>query len=390
MSAPLLTLGDLRAWLALGPEGLLEVSQTISSRAATFGDAFILAPLDQAVRDLLARCSDPSKLPLWGVPFVVGANIDVVGMATSVGIPALDFQPDYDAPFVENLRAAGALLVGKTAVDPLCLEHAAHGAVSALACGLAAFGIVSDRIGTVYPAAISDGLLAIRSSSEGLAAEGMFGAAPELDSIVVLATDLSCATAVRSVIENDCGTERERSFAPPTRLGVLGDETSALVRKLADQLCLDVVEIETTPFAEVASLVNDDTCLAIRLDDVATPFFELPELFPQDLRRRLSKALSHSSLDLVRSQRRLSSLCRAVDTCFERVDMLFVPPASDFNGFIGACRLAAVTLPNGGILVGRGGSDDQLTAVAATLTTPGLSRSIQPIDTKPVSPLAHR
>lgn len=388
MSAPLLTLGDLRACLALGREGLLEVLQGISSRAATFGDAFIPAPLDQAVRDLLARCSDPSKLPLWGVPFVVGANIDVVGMATSVGIPALDFQPDYDAPFVENLRTAGALLVGKTAVDPLCLEHAADGAVSALACGLAAFGIVSDRIGTVYPAAISDGLLAIRSSSEGLAAEGMFGAAPELDSIVVLASDLSCAAAVRSVIENHSGAER--LFESPTRLGVLGDVSGALARNLADQLCLDLVGIETTPFAEAASLLNDDICLAIRLDDFAAPFFELPELFPQDLQGRLSKALSHSSLDLVRSQRRLSSLCRAVEACFERIDMLFVPPASDLLGFIGACRFAAVTLPNGGILVGRGGYDDLLAAVAAALTTPTLSRSIQPIDTKPVSPLAHR
>lgn len=388
MSAPLLTLGDLRARLALGPEGLSEVLQGISSHAARFGDDFIPAPLDQPVRNLLARCSDPSKLPLWGVPFVVGANVDVVGMATSVGIPALDFQPDYDAPFVENLRAAGALLVGKTAVDPLCLEHAADGAVSALACGLAAFGVVSDRTGTVYPAAISDGLLAIRSSSEGLAAEGMFGAAPELDSIVVLATDLACAAAVRSVFESRCGAER--SFAPPTRLGVLGDEASTLARNLADQLCLGVVEIETTHFAEVASLVNDDACLAIRLEDIAAPFFELPELFPQDLHERLSRALNHSSLDLVRRQRCLSGLCRAIETCFEKVDMLFVPYASEFISFVGACRFAAVTLPSGGILVGPCGYDDQLAAVAAALTTPALSRSIQPIDTKPVSPLAHR
>ncbi len=388
MSAPLLTLGDLRAWLALGPEGLWEVLQGISSRALTLDDTFVPAPLDQAVRDLLARCSDPSKLPLWGVPFVVGANVDVVGMATSVGIPALDFLPDYDAPLVEKLCAAGALLVGKTAVDPLCLEHAGDGAVSALASGVAAFGIVSDRIGTVYPAAISDGLLAIRSSSEGLAAEGMFGAAPELDSVVILTSDLECGAAVRSVIENCC--DAERSFESPTSLGVLGSEKSALARNLADQLCLEVVGIDTTPFAEVANLVNDDACLALRLEDVVAPFFELPELFPQHLHERLSRTLNHSSLDQVRRQRRLSGLCRAVESCFEKVDMLFVPHASEFISFVGACRFAAVTLPSGGILVGPRGYDDQLAAVVAALTTPTLPMSTQPIDTKPVSPLARQ
>jgi hypothetical protein len=59
---------------------------------------------------------DPG-LPLYGVPFAVKDNIDVAGLPTSAACPAFAYLPAADAPVVARLRAAGALVLGKTNLD---------------------------------------------------------------------------------------------------------------------------------------------------------------------------------------------------------------------------------------------------------------------------------
>lgn len=65
-----------------------------------------------------ARAMDRRRMargPLFGVPVLVKDNIDVKGMATTAGSLALkDNVVDRDAPLVAGLRAAGAVIVGKT------------------------------------------------------------------------------------------------------------------------------------------------------------------------------------------------------------------------------------------------------------------------------------
>ena len=50
-----------------------------------------------------------------GVPFTVKANVDLVGVPTTMGLKAAaDAYPDRDAPVVERLRAAGGIPLGHT------------------------------------------------------------------------------------------------------------------------------------------------------------------------------------------------------------------------------------------------------------------------------------
>ena len=55
--------------------------------------------------------------PLWGVPYAVKDNIDVAGIPTTCACPAFAYTPATDSAVVARLRAAGALVIGKTNMD---------------------------------------------------------------------------------------------------------------------------------------------------------------------------------------------------------------------------------------------------------------------------------
>jgi Asp-tRNA(Asn)/Glu-tRNA(Gln) amidotransferase A subunit family amidase len=379
MSAPVLTLEDLRRRFARRPDAVLDLADDLAARFAASGDAFVAAPLRAAAGDLLARCPDPTALPLWGVPCVVGANIDVAGVATSAGLPALDFLPDFDAVAVERLRAAGALVVGKAAVDPLGLDASAGAAAEAVVAGLAVFAIASDRTGAASLDAARHGVVAVKPTPGRVGTDGLFGAAPGIDGITILAADVASAVAVRRAIED---AER-RPMPSPVRLGLVGN--AAAGHAVADRLGLVSLAVDPAPFAEIAALTDGDACLALRLDDVEAIFIETPELFPPALRSRLSRALGCPARELARTQHRLARLKQTVETAFAAVDLLLVPAQSAPAGFVNACGLAAVALPDGTALVGPGGSDDRLADAAAILAEMCIA---PPVDIATAWPLA--
>ena len=77
-----------------------------------------LAEADAALERLRAGESGP----LLGVPMVVKDNVDVVGEVTGHGTGAHETPATSDAEVVRRLRAAGAPMLGKTALPELAMR----------------------------------------------------------------------------------------------------------------------------------------------------------------------------------------------------------------------------------------------------------------------------
>ena len=67
--------------------------------------------------DAKALQDGDKTLPLYGIPVTVKDNIDVAGLPTTAACPAYLYRAKRDATAVARLRAAGALILGKTNLD---------------------------------------------------------------------------------------------------------------------------------------------------------------------------------------------------------------------------------------------------------------------------------
>ena len=138
--------------------------------------------LDDAAR--LARSDDVSQLPLAGVPVAIKDNFDVAGLPTRYGSQATSTEPaTRDAPLVQRLRDAGALIIGKTSMPELAIwpftegdgwatrnpidpartcGGSSGGSAVAVATGMAALAIGTDSGGSIRIPAACCGVVGVK------------------------------------------------------------------------------------------------------------------------------------------------------------------------------------------------------------------------------------
>lgn len=170
-----------------------------------------IAPLDSQLRSYRVVLADTARqeaeaaqrridagerLPLLGVPVAIKDDVDIAGQTTTYGTSAHGPPVARDADVVRALRAAGAVIIGKTAVPELmmlpCTESLTFGATrnpwnTALTPGGSSGGSGAAVAAGLAPLALgSDGGGSIRIPSGWC---GLFGLKPQRDRVSVAPHD---------------------------------------------------------------------------------------------------------------------------------------------------------------------------------------------------------
>ena len=144
--------------------------------------------------------------PMHGVPFTVKENIDMAGLPTTWGVPALaQAVVPLDAPVVERMRAAGGIPIGRTNLPDMGLrvhtDSSLHGLTRnpwnrsrtaggssggeavALATGMSPMGLGNDIGGSLRNPANACGIASIRPSAGRVPDAGFV---PEEDRLIAV------------------------------------------------------------------------------------------------------------------------------------------------------------------------------------------------------------
>ncbi len=121
-----LTATEAAARICSGTLGSEVLVQAYLLRAKSRPELNAFVTLDETGALQAARAADQRRaqgavcLPLQGVPIVVKDNIQARGLPATAGTPALkNFVPKADAPVLQKLRDAGAIVLGKTSLHEL-------------------------------------------------------------------------------------------------------------------------------------------------------------------------------------------------------------------------------------------------------------------------------
>jgi allophanate hydrolase len=308
--------------------------------------------------------------PLYGVPFAVKDNIDVAGLPTTVACPAYAYTPEASAPVVEQLLAAGGILVGKTNLDQLAtglvgvrspfgiprnpydaryiVGGSSSGSAVAVARGLVTFALGSDTAGSGRVPAAFTSIVGLKPSRGLISTRGVVPLCRSLDCVAVLAPTAHEAAAIADVCRGydpadpasrpEADGFRFSATAPPgrPRLGVplpsdlatVDAENARLHDRAVAHLQADgatPVPVSLAPFREAAGLLYGGPWSAERL----VPFDELlarePPVILPAVRLTLETGRGHSGIDVFRALHRLEALRQQVRGLWRDIDLLVVP-----------------------------------------------------------------
>lgn len=433
-----LTLAEARRLLAARAVSAVELlDATLTRIAATeprwhaYVEILEASARAEAARsDAALAAGDPR--PLEGLPIAVKDMIHVAGSATRAGSQVLPSHARArDSAVVERLRAAGAVIVGKTVVQafgwgvgPAPTRNAwqpelhpggsSPGSAVAVALGSASAAIATDSAGSVRNPAARNGVVGLKPTFGRVSAAGTVPMAPALDHVGPLARTVEDAAIVLGAIAGhdpqDPWSLREPvpDFCTGLERGVerarIGVERARLLDAAVDPEFARLLESAIADLAALGAEIVEVDCPAldlvvpagwtILLVEAASwhePLLRTRgEAYDAPTRRLVEQGLLIPGARYVQAQRARVHVRDAVRRLYEeaRLDVLLAPtmtrPAGpfgdeDYVGMIGErCRLLAnvtgqpaISLPCG---VGAAGDPVGLQLVGRPLAEPDLCR----------------
>jgi allophanate hydrolase len=367
--------------------------------------AQLQAQLDALAERLAEASGDLSKLPLYGVPFAIKDNIDAAGWPTTAACPEFAYTAENDATVVAKLRAAGAILIGKTNLDQFATglvgTRSPYGAVpnsfdaeyvsggsssgsaSVVARGLVAFALGTDTAGSGRVPAGFNNIVGLKPTKGWLSTRGLVPACRTLDCISVFALTVADAQVAASLAGGfdasdaysrknpnsaKVGMPAKPRLAVPATPEFFGDVQNQAVFEQAlgklRELGAELVEIDFTPFRELAEQLYYGSWVAERT--VALEDVDAAHINPV-VRGIVENGEKYSACDAYKAEYIRAELARKINETLAGFDALVVPTSptirtlaemaaepvlfnsqfGTYTNFTNLADLAALALPAG-------------------------------------------
>ena len=336
---------ELRVWTALDPESAMAQARD-SERSLESGG--------------------PTG-PLHGVPIGVKDIFYVEGVTNEAGSPILaGFVPDYDSTPVSLLRAAGAVIMGKTVTtefalgdppptrNPWSSDHTPGGSSSGSAAGVAArffpAALGSQTAGSVIRPASFNGVAGMKPTFSRISRRGVVPVSSSLDTMGFFSRTVEDAALLLGVLAGRDNADPSSSDRPvpdylsglndsrPPRIGLVrwyfldtcSDEARSATLDAADKLASSGAEIEEVEidFDAEQALEAHRIVMAVETASVhRSTLLRRPDDYSPFVRSIIEMGLLTPAVLYVRAQRVRREFCRAVSRALEGVDLLLTTAA---------------------------------------------------------------
>jgi Asp-tRNA(Asn)/Glu-tRNA(Gln) amidotransferase A subunit family amidase len=318
-----------------------------------------------AARDADRREGRPCG-PLHGVPVGIKDIIDTADMPTEDGtVLHAGRMPVRDAAVVAMLRAAGAVIMGKTVTTECATYHpgktrnphdpehtpggSSSGSAAAVAAGMAPVALGSQTNGSVIRPASFCGVYGFKPTHGLIPRTGMLRLSRTLDHVGVFSRSLEDAALLGEVLaghhEDDpdtrprarlplCETLAQEPPLPPLLAFVKGpawdradDETKQAFAELQAELGDRAVEVELPESAQRALEWHRTIMHAEMAASLDAEWERGRDRLSESLRNRLAEGRAVSALDYQRALARIPLLVEGFTEIFDRCDAILAPSA---------------------------------------------------------------
>lgn len=268
--------------------------------------------------DEQAQAGTQAAGALHGLPVGIKDLIDTADQPTQYGSPAYaGHRPARDAEVVRRLRAAGAVVLGKTVTTEHALFHpgptrnphdplrspggSSSGSAAAVAAGVVPVALGTQTAGSVLRPASFCGVVGAKPTFGVVPTDGVKPCAPSLDTVGVLAADPGLAAAVLGVLAGDPGRFRPRVPDRALRIGLcrtpwwsaLEPGVGAAIEAGAQRLARghhEVVEVAAPAGFEALAPAQEAVMAAEVRSSLAADVARAPDALSDTLRAYLERA----------------------------------------------------------------------------------------------------
>lgn len=338
--------GDLGAWVAVDRRGALEAARHLTAEAR----------------------AGRWRGVLHGVPVGLKDIYHVAGMTTTAGAgPFAHERPTEDAASVARLRAAGAILLGKTAttefayLDPAATrnpwnpEHTPGGSSSGSAAAVAArmvpLALGSQTVGSILRPAAYCGVVGLKPTHGRVSCRGVVPLAWSLDHVGVFCRSVAdAALALQVLAGHDAGdplSAREpvpdfvaalSGAGKPPRLGLprrfflerASPEVAAHLEAVARRLARAGAGVDEVKLPPSFEGIHDAGTRVMEVEAAAfhaERFAAHAALYRPKIRALIEAGQKVSGVRYVTAQRHRSRFREEMAPAFERFDALLMPVA---------------------------------------------------------------